>query len=96
MENIKIKKEEGTESGWSFDDAQVKNYIVDVGGAEYSVTVDKEYWEKLTRGKVEPAELVRKSFEFLLAREPKESILRKFNLRDINKYFPEYEREILW
>jgi len=41
-----------------------------------------------------PADLVRRSFEFLLAREPKESILRSFELPVIGRYFPEYEREI--
>jgi hypothetical protein len=36
-------------------------------------------------------ELIRRSFEFLLAREPKESILRSFDLSVIRRYFPEYE-----
>jgi len=38
--------------------------------------------------------LVRRSFEFLLAREPKESILKKFDLALIQKYFLEYENTI--
>jgi len=29
-----------------------------------------------------------------LEREPKESILSRFNLRIINQYFPEFEEEI--
>jgi hypothetical protein len=33
-------------------------------------------------------------FEFLLARESKESILRSFALPEIGRYFPEFEREI--
>jgi len=41
-----------------------------------------------------PEELVRRSFEFLLAREPKESILRNFNLSVIQRYFPEYDTAI--
>ena len=36
-------------------------------------------------------ELIRRSFEFLLARESKESILRSFDLAVIGRYFPEYE-----
>jgi hypothetical protein len=36
-------------------------------------------------------ELVRRSFEFLLARESKESILTSFDLSVIGRYFPEYE-----
>ena len=41
------------------------------------------------------AEFVLKaSFEFLLEREPKESILRSFALPVIERYFPEYPTEI--
>jgi hypothetical protein len=39
------------------------------------------------------AGLVRRSFEFLLAREPSSSILREFDLSTIERYFPEYPRE---
>ena len=39
-------------------------------------------------------ELVRESFEFLLAREPATSILRRFSLEVIGDYFPEYISEI--
>jgi len=41
------------------------------------------------------ADLVRRSFEFLLARESNESILRQFDLSAIERYFPEYAREIV-
>ena len=41
-----------------------------------------------------PERLVSASFRFLLEREPKESILRSFDLMVISHYFPEYEREI--
>jgi len=40
------------------------------------------------------ADLVKRSFEFLLAREPNTSILREFDLSTIERYFPEYAREI--
>ncbi len=58
------------------------------------VGVTRPYYEKLTGGKVPMEELVRRSFEFLLEREPKESILARFDLSAIARYFPEYEREI--
>ncbi|HEV3097513.1 MAG TPA: hypothetical protein VG104_10235 [Candidatus Dormibacteraeota bacterium] len=35
-------------------------------------------------------QLVRDSFDFLLQREPKESILREFDLSVIKRYFPEF------
>ena len=38
--------------------------------------------------------LVEASFRFLLEREPRESILRRFALPVIARYFPEYEAEI--
>jgi hypothetical protein len=38
--------------------------------------------------------LVRASFAFLLDREPASSILPKFSLDMISRYFPEYRREI--
>ena len=41
-----------------------------------------------------PDDLLRRSFEFLLAREPKASILGQFDLPVIGSYFPEYEAEI--
>lgn len=36
----------------------------------------------------EPEELVTASFRFLLQREPRESILRRFDLAVIERYFP--------
>ena len=36
-------------------------------------------------------QLVKDSFDFLLKREPKESILGEFDLSVIKRYFPEYD-----
>ena len=60
----------------------------------HTVTVKETFSSGLVGPQVVPAELVRKSFEFLLAREPKESILRSFDLSVISRYFPEYGEEI--
>ncbi|NIL99894.1 MAG: hypothetical protein GTN89_14610 [Acidobacteria bacterium] len=38
--------------------------------------------------------LIEASFNFLLEREPKESILSRFDLPVIEHYFPEYPRKI--
>ena len=51
-------------------------------------------YERIAGGKVEPTELVKRAFEFLLAREPKESILAQFDLSIIGRYFAEFEREM--
>lgn len=98
MPAIRVKKEKNMKDNWVF------SVVVGSGGdkTEHSVILDKDYWEELTRstssgqagGKEGPEELVRRSFKFLLEREPKESILREFNLRVINTYFPEYEKSL--
>jgi len=61
---------------------------------QHEVTVDPEYYEHLTGGRVPVEVLVTRSFEFLLRREPNTSILERFDLHVISSYFPEYEREI--
>jgi hypothetical protein len=38
--------------------------------------------------------LVEESFRFLLEREPQDSIMRRFDLQVISRYFPEYSEEI--
>ena len=64
------------------------------GESRHRVTLRKADYERLSGGKVSPEALVTESFRFLLEREPKESILRSFDLTVISRYFPEYEREI--
>lgn len=58
----------------------------------HEVKLDPTYHTKLTAGRYPPDELIRRSFEFLLEREPNTSILRRFELPVIQQYFPEYER----
>ena len=60
----------------------------------HTVQVEEAYRDRLVGASVPVERLVEKSFEFLLAREPKESILRSFALPVIARYFPEYEQEI--
>ena len=64
------------------------------GETRHRVTLRKADYERLSSGKADPEALVTESFRFLLEREPKESILRSFDLTLISRYFPEYEREI--
>lgn len=69
---------------------------VEEGGSStrHTVTVDDAYHHRLTGGRMSKQELVKKSFEFLLAKESKESILRKFHLKEISRYFPDYEDQV--
>ncbi len=62
--------------------------------SRHTVYLDNKYYQKLTSRKMPKNELIKKSFEFLLERESKESILSEFNLRIIKNYFPEYEEKI--
>ncbi len=60
----------------------------------HQVTLSRADYQRLSGGEASPEELVTESFRFLLEREPKESILRSFDLTVIGRYFPEYERVI--
>jgi hypothetical protein len=60
----------------------------------HTVTVDPSYLEKLTGGRFSAEKLVEKSFEFLLERESNTSILPRFELPVIGRYFPDYEKVI--
>lgn len=77
------------------------SYLVEVTESDgsgsqtrHEVSMDKEYYEKISTGIVGPEDFVKKSFEFLLRREEKYSILKEFNIKQIREYFPEYETEI--
>lgn len=58
----------------------------------HTVRISPEEFERYGDGDV--VDLVRRSFEFLLARERNTSILGEFTLSTIERYFPEYAREI--
>lgn len=77
-------------------DENETSYIFSVSVADYrhSVTVQKEHYRKLTGENITPDELVRQSFEFLLAREDPTAILQNFDLSVIQQYSPDYESKI--
>jgi hypothetical protein len=59
------------------------------GRTVHDVTVSTADVERYAPG-TPPERLLQASFEFLLEREPKESILRSFELGAIERYFPDY------
>jgi hypothetical protein len=76
--------------GWT-----CKVRIVEEGrtASEHMVTVTKDDKERFApHSSVE--DLVTRSFEFLLEREPPTSILRTFALPDIERYFPDFPTRI--
>lgn len=83
---IEVRKTNSDEFAVTVEERGVKT--------EHTVTLDDDYYRDLTQGNMTKEELIARSFEFLLERESKESILSKFNLKVIKRYFPEFEREI--
>ena len=61
--------------------------------SKHRVRMSHDYHQKLANGKT-PEEFIKTSFEFLLSKEPKESILSEFDLPKISTFFPEFEEEI--
>lgn len=51
---------------------------------------EAQYKDLNGSGRLTPEALVEKSFQFLLSKEPKESILPVFHLTDVTQYFPDY------
>jgi hypothetical protein len=88
---IKVHKQSPSDDGWQF--------VVWLGEgeekSEHTVSLDREYWHKLTKSVGAPADIIKKSFEFLLKKESQASILKSFDLRDIKKHFREFEKEII-
>ncbi len=88
MPTIKVSKSE-IETGWIFE-VKVSNG----NSTTHRVNLTREYYEHLPLSDTTPTKLVEGSFRFMLEREPKEMILRTFDLKIISHYFPEYERRI--
>ena len=65
------------------------------GETRHDVTMSREICERLTAGKHTPEHCLEAAFRFLLDREQKESILARFDVTVISRYFPEFERELL-
>jgi len=64
------------------------------GRTEHRVTVGDTFYDPFAEVAGSCERLIVASFEFLLEREPKEAILREFDLTVISNYFPEYEEEL--
>ena len=62
------------------------------GGTRHHVTMSREMCERLTA--ITPERCLEAAFRFLLDREPKESILGRFDVTVISRYFQEFEREL--
>lgn len=91
MADVGVTRSGETEDVYTFDvvvtgDGSTSRHAVTLSRADYEAQGDR--WS-------DPEALVSRSFEFLLEREPKESILSRFDLRDIGRYFPAFDRDVL-
>ena len=70
--------------------------IVRVGTGEtrHHITMARDACKRLTMGTHTPERCIEAAFQFLLDREPRESILRRFDITVISVYFPDFEREL--
>jgi hypothetical protein len=66
----------------------------DPAATRHTVMISQADLERYAPGHYDPEKLIAASFAFLLAREPRESILPSFELAVIERYFPGYEAEI--
>ena len=56
----------------------------------HNVVINDKVYKQLTNGVISKSELLEKSFEFLLDREPNTSILTNFEIQIISHYFSDY------
>jgi len=66
----------------------------DLGATTHRVSISRADMGRFGPAGTTAERLAEESFGFLLEREPRESILREFDLPLIGRYFPEYEGEI--
>jgi hypothetical protein len=94
VNEIEVRCEPVSDGGW-----RCRVRVADAAGASaYDVTVpaDGPFPPSVLPDPELPDvdRLVRMTFEFLLERESRTSILRAFDLRDVTRYFPDYPSEI--
>jgi hypothetical protein len=83
--DVKVAEQDGT---W----VATVRVVQDGRRTEHRVTVGPD--DLARYGASDVADLVRRSFVFLLAREPNTSILREFRIIEIERYFPDYRTKI--
>jgi hypothetical protein len=64
------------------------------GATRHTVDVTARDLARWGRTEEPVAQLVQRAFDFLLARESPAQILRRFDLSDIQRYFPEFDEQI--
>ena len=83
---VRVSTEDQAREGYSLEVQREKK--------KFFLGAKTRRYKDLSQEKITKETLIKKSFEFLLKRESKESILSRFNLRLINRYFSEFDEEI--
>ena len=68
--------------------------VIDKKTTFHKIIISDKIHKNLTDGLVSKKQLLEKSFEFLLEREPNTSILTNFEIQLISNYFSDYENYI--
>lgn len=91
MNDVRVACETATD-GWRCS----VTVVADAGSTTHDVTVTASDALDLAAATTTDAveRLVFETFDFLLEREPKESILRSFDITVAERYFPDYRHEI--
>ena len=62
---------------------------------EYDVTVHGQDYERITKRQCSMQEFVEKAFRYLLERESPSEIMHSFDIMEIQKYFKDFEMEVM-
>ncbi len=60
----------------------------------HEVSLSRDLYARLSNEQYSPEQCIDAAFRFLLDREAKESILARFDVAVIGRYFPEFERDL--
>ena len=90
MAEIQVQPTGETDEGFSF------NVAIEEAGSRstHHVTLSRQDHRELGVETESPEQFVRRCIEWLLERESKDSILSRFDIREISHYFPKFRGEI--
>ena len=89
--SINIKKLKESDNGWIF----IVSLVNDEETHVFTVELEKEYCKNTFGDDTSPEDAVKKSFLFLLDKEPVVNIMREFNISIIETFFPDYKEKVV-
>ncbi|MGB0766715.1 MAG: hypothetical protein ACPGYV_03280 [Phycisphaeraceae bacterium] len=90
MAEIEVGEETEAGNHWAYD---VR--VFDAGRThDFRVTLSFQDYDLWSRGRVAPSRVIDAAFRFLLANEPADAILSKFDCSLIRRYFPQVDEAL--